>query len=95
MQFLTKIFARLPEPGFAEKKESFTAELLRIEEKYLPFFKKKLLELSGQLPDKLQDHYFLQKEFEYIRFDYKPGSDLPLNIRKECDAAYQKVWGNN
>jgi hypothetical protein len=95
MLFLKKLFSRKPELSFAEKKEAFAVELLKIEEKYLLFFKNRLRELSGGLPDQLQNHYYLRKEFEYIRFDYRPGSDLPGDIRKECDAAYQKVWGNN
>jgi hypothetical protein len=95
MLFLQKLFARRSEPSFVEKKERFAAELLKIEARHPLSFKKKLSEISGELPDRLRNHYSLQKEFEYIRFDYKPGSNLSQDIKKECDAAYQKVWGNN
>jgi hypothetical protein len=95
MMFLKKLFTRKPTPSFAEKKESFAAELLKVEEKHLLYFKKKFTKIAGELPDQLRNYYSLQKEFEYIRFDYLPGSDLPGNIRRDCDAAYQKVWGNN
>lgn len=95
MLFLQKLFARKSEPSFTEKKERFAAELLKIEGNHPLSFKGKLTELAAALPDRLQNHYLLRKEFEYLRFDYKPGSDLPGNIRKECDAAYQRVWGNN
>jgi hypothetical protein len=95
MLFLKKLFTRKPELSFSEKKEAFETELHKIEEKYLSFFKKRLIGIAGELSDQLKNHYSLRKEFEYIRFDYRSGSDLPGSIRKECDAAYQKVWGNN
>lgn len=95
MSFLHHLFSKKTEQSFDEKKEAFIAALLQIEEKYTEYFNAKLQEFSSGLPDHLQNHFFLRKEFEYIRFDYKPGSDLPANIRKECDAAYQQVWGNN
>jgi hypothetical protein len=95
MMSLHKLFTRKAELSFDEKKEAFITALHKIEEKYVLYFKGKIQEITLGLPDQLQNHYLLRKEFEYVRFDYRPGSDLPANIRKECDAAYQKVWGNN
>jgi len=95
MMFLHKLFNQKTEFSFDEKKEAFVAALLKIEEKYILYFNKKLQEFSLELPDRLQNHYLLRKEFEYVRFDYRPDSDLPLNIRKDCDEAYQRIWGNN
>jgi hypothetical protein len=89
-----KLFYARPEATFAQKSEAFIAELLKIEKEYLSFFKKTGLPQTGR-QDQIKNHYFLKREFEYIRFDYLPGSDLPENIKTACDAAYQKVWGNN
>lgn len=95
MSFLQNLFSRKAEASFDEKKDAFIAALLKIEEKYTEYFNTRLQKFSSGLPEQLQNHFLLSKEFEYIRLDYKPDSDLPAEIRQDCDAAYQKVWGNN
>ncbi|WP_026464025.1 hypothetical protein [Adhaeribacter aquaticus] len=95
MRLLQKLFSRRKELDFTQKKETFLVSLLAIEEKYFLYFKEKSQELSLQTPDRIQNYYSLCHEFEYVRFDYKSNANLPTNIRQECDAAYQKVWGNN
>jgi hypothetical protein len=94
-RFFHKFLTRKRTLSIDEKKAGFVAPLLKFEEKYILYFQGKLQEFSLALPDRLRNHYLLRKEFEYIRFDFRPGSDLAANIKKECDAAYQKVWGNN
>lgn len=95
MRLLQYLFSRKTEPSYDEKKEAFIAALLQIEEKYFEYFNTRFEQFSSNLPDHLQNHFLLRKEFEYLRLDYKPDSDLPADIRKACDAAYQQVWGNN
>ena len=95
MKLFQSLFTPKAEQSFDEKKAAFIAALLKIEEKYILYFNKKLETLSLMLPDQLQNHYVLRQEYEYIRFDYQPDSDLPGYIRKDCDEAYQRIWGNN
>lgn len=95
MLFLKNLFGRKTVLSFVEKEEAFASALLKIEEKHHLFFKNGSMVPAGQLYDHLRNYYSLYKEFEYIRFDYRPDAGLPENIRKECDAAYLKIWGNN
>lgn len=61
--------------------EEFLAELTAIEAQYWQHFRK-----SG-----LSDHYILQEdENKSLRFGFKKGSDLPMEIMDACMKIYKK-----
>lgn len=95
MWLFKKLFTRKPETSFAQKQENLLLAFFKIEKKYWEFFNSKINQLNGRQPDTLNNYFWLNTEFEYVRLDYRPDTDLPRHIRQECDAAYQKVWGNN
>ncbi len=77
---------------FDDKKTSLGKDLLKIEAKYLDFFKERKPVLRKDKHDKLFNHYVMRFEGA-PRFLFHKDTELPQTIREECIQAFRKHFG--
>lgn len=75
---------------FVQKLANFESELLKVEAKHVEWFKSRESKYPNQKHDTIKNHYALaySQNDPTIRFGFMPDSDLPDNIRKECNEVF-------
>ena len=72
------------------KADNFKKELIEIGNKYLPFFKERKPVLDWFEHDDLNQHYVIIADNHKILFSFTRTTDIPTNIRKECEDAFYR-----
>ena len=77
----------------SEKSKKFRAELRRIEEKHAKYFEKRKTSSEFMPHDMLAEHYIFQESNNgEVNFFFPEYSDLDEQIKKECHAAFDRVY---
>ena len=77
----------------SEKSKRFKAELRRIEEKHAEYFEKRKTNSEFMPHDMLAEHYIFQESDNgEVNFFFPEYSDLDEQIKKECHAAFDRVY---
>ncbi len=77
---------------YTEKNEAFEAEMQHIEEKHLDFFKNRKPQNETEPHDRFHNHYALSTGSGQVSFRFNQGSDLPEEIKNECEEAFHRIW---
>lgn len=81
------------EQEFIKDIQIFQRELELIQAKYYYWFESRYGIHSNQEHDLIKNHILIDyKEYNRILMDYVPGSELPPNIRAECDQAFESIF---
>ncbi len=78
--------------SFSDKKKCFEKDLLAIEEKYKNFFESRKAKYPGDKHDRLHNHYFSKIDRFNISFGFEKESDLPEEIKIECNNLLKKYF---
>jgi hypothetical protein len=87
-----KVLKALFGENVSEKWLGLEDSLNEIEEKYSDFFQsQESFKYPGE-KNRLHDHYVIITEGNKITFGFEPRSDLPLDIKNDCLAAFMKWY---
>ena len=77
----------------SEKSRKFKAELKKIEEKHSEYFEKRNAGSEFMPPATLAEHYIFQESNKgEVNFFFPEYSDLDEEIKKECHAAFDRIY---
>lgn len=77
---------------YSDKNKAFAAEIDRIEERHLDYFKSRPPQNETEKHDRLHHHFVLRTAGGQIALDFDPDEALPADIRQECVEAFHRIW---
>jgi len=78
--------------NFINKEERFEKILTKIQLKYSKWFNKSAPREVNQVHSTLRSHISNFFRGSKRKFEFRPDSELPVIIKKECLEEYYKVW---
>jgi hypothetical protein len=74
------------------KLKKFNNALLYIQKEHHYWFESRYGEFLEQDHDMIFNHLFFEVDTRFVRFHFFATSDLPINIRRDCQIAFNEIF---